>query len=56
MTHSTHFIYDCMTDVWFRNTHNTRGNPMLPLYGLLFSISSKESFIYMHWERDVAPW
>ena len=46
-THSAHFIYDYMaSDIWLRiNSDSERGNPLPPLHGLLFSISSKESFI-----------
>ena len=42
LMHSTHFIYSYMV-----NDHIDceRRNPLMPLYGLLFWISSKGSFI-----------
>ena len=39
--HSTHFIYSSMVS----DHSDGRGNPLSPLYGLLFVISSKGSFI-----------
>ena len=42
MTHSTHFIYGCMTsDMDLDYSDNKRGNLLPPLYGLLFQISKK---------------
>ena len=41
-THSTQFIYGYMVNY---HLDTERGNP-LPLHGLLFTISSKWSFIY----------
>ena len=46
-THSTRFIYGYMSsDIYMVKDHSDsdRGNP-LPPHGLLFSISSKDSFI-----------
>ena len=46
MTHSTHFIYGYMvSDIWLKTTVGKGGNLLLLLHGLLFPISSKESFI-----------
>ena len=42
-THSTHFIYGYMVK---DHSVNKRGNS-LPSHGLLFSISSKDSFIFI---------
>ena len=47
-THSTHFISGYMaSDTYMVKDHSDseRGNPMPPLHGLLFLISSKGSFI-----------
>ena len=44
-THSTHFIYGYMaSDMVNDHSDSKRGNPLSP-HGLLFSISSKGSFI-----------
>ena len=45
-THSTHFIYGYMaSDIWLRTIQMARKETPLPSHGLLFSISSKGSFI-----------
>ena len=46
MTHSTYFIYGYVAlDIRLTTTQIARGNPLPPLHGLLFPISSKGSFI-----------
>ena len=48
-THSTHFIYGYIaSDIIFRvkdHSDSEKGNPLSPLQGLLFPISSMGSFI-----------
>ena len=47
-THSAHFIYGYMaSDIIMVKDHSDseRGNPLAPLHGLLFLISSNGSFI-----------
>ena len=46
MMYSTHFVYRYVaSDIWLRTTEIMRGNLLLSIHWLLFSISSKESFI-----------
>ena len=50
-THSTHFIYGHLaSNMW--TTQIARGNPLQSQYGILFSISSKVSFICIIPDRN----
>ena len=52
MTHSTYFIYRYMTSDMVKNhLYSEKGNPLLPLHGLLFSISSK-GLLYAPFHRQ----
>ena len=52
--HSTHFIYGKYGLRHMVNDHSDSkgGNPLRPLHGLLFLISSKGSFFYIHYPID----
>ena len=51
-THSTHFIYGYMVSHMVKDHSDIeRGNP-LPPHGLLFTISSKGSFIALSHRQD----
>ena len=48
--HSTHFNYDYMpSDIMARTIQIARGNPLSPLLGLSFPLSTKSCFIWMGW-------
>ena len=52
MMHSTHFIYDGTGHMVKDHSDSERGNPLLPLHGLSFPISSKGSFYMPHPRQD----